>query len=187
MTAPVIVLVGKTHTGKTTFGRLLKERVTNLIALETDTIAIFLREHFAEVAFVDDKEHTGKFEKVSLKFLLFKNIFERALEINAPLMLSNSNMWREGRRVLIAECKKARRPTVGVYFDLPIETLKERTEHSERDKRVLRTSRHFPELLERQESRMQMPDPSEFDEFHVVHSQDEYDSMLERLANKLSQ
>lgn len=186
MAAPMIMLVGKTHTGKTTFGRLLKERVANLIVLETDPIALFLREHFAEVAYVDDKEHTGKFEKVALKFQLFQTIFERALEIEKPLVLSNSNMWKEGRKRILEQCKKAGRPTTGIHFDLPIEVLKERAVVSGRDKRVLRTSQHFAELLERQENRMQVPDPSEFDEFYIVHSQAEYDLMLERLAKELT-
>ena len=183
---PVVMLIGKTHSGKTTFGRLLKERVADLVVLETDTIAVFLREHFPEVAFVDDREHTGKFEKVSLKFLLFQNIFERALEIDTSLMLSNSNMWKEGRKVLLEECKKTKRHTIGIFFDFPIETLKKRVEDSWRDKRVLRTSRDFPELLERQANRMQTPDSSEFDEFYVVQTQSEYDMLLQDLAKKLS-
>lgn len=185
MSTPVIMLVGKTHSGKTTFGRLLKEHVVKLVVLETDAVAIFLREHFPEVASADDHEHTGKFEKVSLKFLLFQNIFTRALEIDAPLLLSNSNMWKEGRRVLLEECKRAGRRTIGVFFDLPVDLLKERAEKSERDTRVLRTSRHFPELLERQASRMQTPSANEFDEFYVVHSQVEYDAMVDSLAKNL--
>jgi predicted kinase len=186
MISPIIMLVGKTHTGKTTFGRLLKKRFANIVVLETDTIAIFLREHFAEVARLDDSEHTGKFENVSLKFELFETIFGRALEIDTPLILSNSNMWKEGRKRILEQCKNLGRPTIGIYFDLPLEILKERTVASERDTRVLRTSQHFAGLLQNQSNRMQPPDPGEFDEFYVVRSQNDYDAMVEECAKKLS-
>ncbi len=169
----LIMLIGKTHCGKTTFAAKLKDEVPNALVLEADPIAVFMKEKFSDLSNLDDQEHNGNFDNVSLKYRTFLLFLEFALSLGRPIVLSNSNMWQKGRIMVFDLCKKFGYKVVGLYFDFPEELILSRAEISDRSTNILRTSKSFKELIINQRSRMQPPESSEFDELIVAKSPDE--------------
>ena len=45
----VLLTIGKTHTGKSTFAKELVEDIPNGVILETDSIALFLKDTFPKL------------------------------------------------------------------------------------------------------------------------------------------
>jgi predicted kinase len=181
----LIMLVGKTHTGKTTFANEVKQEFKNVLILEADPIAVFMKENYPELRFSDDKEHTGEFKDVSLKFKTFLLFLEFAMSLNKPIMLSNSNMWLKGRELVFELCKKNGYKVIGIYLNLPEEILINRINVSERSTNVLRTSKSFNELILNQRERMQPPEPSDFTEFFECKSEQEVEDIKKKIINIL--
>lgn len=175
------MLIGKTHTGKTTFANELKKSIAELIILEADPIAVFMKEKFPDLREADDKDHTGSFEKIALKFRAFLLFVEFALDLGKPIVLSNSNMWVKGRALVLDLCKKFDYNTIGIYLDLPEDLLMERVNNSDKSKDVLRISNNFSDLVINQRSRMQVPNENEFDEFIVVKTVEELENIIKEL------
>lgn len=162
-----ILTIGKTHTGKTTFAKEVAPKLANCAVLETDPIALFLRQHFPGLHMLD-LDHSGGFSSPSLKFILFRTILSFALENRFNVILSNSNIYENGRRQVLDIIKRYKVRTVGVYLNYPEEVLIERAERSQRDIEVLRVSKDFKDLIINQRTRFQPPDGSDFDHFFEV-------------------
>ncbi len=181
----LIMFVGKTHSGKTTLARKIEEKVKDLIILEADPIAVFMKEQFPKLREVDDAEHNGLFSNIALKFRTFLLFVEFTMALGKPIVLSNSNMWIKGRELVLELAKKFQYKTICVYFELPEELVLNRIEKSERSTNVLRITKDFKELIEKQKTRMQPPEASLFDEFFVIKSETETDQIEKKLIEKL--
>lgn len=182
----LIMLIGKTHSGKTTFAKELKKKIKNLIVLEADPIAIFMKENFPELRESDDIEHTGIFKNVSLKYKTFLLFLEFALALNRPIILSNSNMWSNGRKMVLKLCKKFGYKIIGVYFDFSEEFLIQRVQNGNRSTNVLRKSKNFNELIFNQRARMQIPKSSEFYKFMTIKSEYDLKTIKNNLINEVN-
>lgn len=182
----LIMLIGKTHSGKTTFANELKEQIKDLLVLEADPIAAFMEKDFPELRKNDYNDPSGAFKKISLKVKTFLLFVEFAMSLGKPIILSNSNMYIEGRKLVFSLCKKFNYRVVGVYFDFPEELLVDRIKTSGRDTVVLRKSVNFPDLIVNQRTRMQPPESSEFDEFLVVKSEEKIPGLKNKLIQKFT-
>ncbi len=181
----LIMFVGKTHSGKTTLANELKKENQNVLILEADPISVFMKNEFPELRENDDKEHNGTFKNVSLKFRTFLLFVEFALSLSRNIILSNSNMWREGRNLVREIARKFDYEIIGVYFDYPEDTLLDRVNISERSIDVLRTSNNFENLLINQRERMQPPLDEEFDQLYKINSESDLLTIKEKLQNLL--
>ena len=112
----VLLTIGKTHSGKSTFANEIISEIPNGVILETDPIALFLRATFPNLHALD-MDHSGGFSSPSLKFLMFRTILTFALEQDFNIVMSNSNMYEKGRKDVLDIIKKYRHKTIGVYFN----------------------------------------------------------------------
>lgn len=163
----VLLTIGKTHTGKSTFARDISTYIPNAIILETDPVAVFIRTHFPALRALDI-DHSGSFTSPSLKYVLFRAILSYALEHNTNVILSNSNMYENGRKDVLDVIKEKGKKTIGIYFNYPEEVLLQRAASSGRDINVLSVSKDFNELIINQRTRFQPPHPGDFDYFFEV-------------------
>lgn len=177
----LIMFIGKTHSGKTTFAKELEKENTNIIILELDPMALFMRENFPKLRELDDRDHSGKFKNISLKYQTFLLFVEFAMSFGKPIILSNSNMWVKGRSLIFKLAKKFDYKIIGVYFDFPEEFLLNRIKKSKRTTNVLRISKSFEDLIINQRTRMETPNPKDFKEFYIIKSEND----LEKVKNKL--
>ncbi len=182
----LIMFIGKTHCGKTTCAKELEKKVKGFVALEADPIAIFMKKEFPILRQNDDKKiYSGADNKNSLKFRTFLLFLDFALFLGKPILLSNANLYSNGRKTIIKLCKKYNYKVVGVYFDFPEEILFERAKSSERNKDVLRVVKDFKDLITIQRDRLEIPKRSEFNEFFVVKSLLEVQKLQKLLVKKL--
>lgn len=162
-----LLTIGKTHTGKSTFANELLKEIQNGVILETDLIALFLRANYPKLHALD-VDHKGSFSSPSLKFLLFRTVLSFALEQNVNIIMSNSNMYQNGRKDVLSIIKQYSTKSIGLYFNYPEEIILERVKVSKRDTSVLSVSKDFEELVVNQRTRFQPPNETDFDYFFEV-------------------
>ena len=167
------MFIGKTHSGKTTFAKELEGIKKDILVLEADPVALFMRENFPKLRELDDKEHSGIFKNVSLKYRLFLLLIEFSMSFGRTIILSNSNMYERGRKLVFRLVKKYDYKIIGVYFNFPEEFLINRIKKSKRTTKILRVSKDFNELIINQRTRMQAPNSKNFDEFYIIKSEDD--------------
>ena len=86
-----IVMIGKTHTGKTTFAQDIVKRLNTFEILEADAVSLFLNANFPLLREIDKSKH-GVWETPTLKLLLFQDIVKYAFVNNLNVILANSNL-----------------------------------------------------------------------------------------------
>lgn len=176
----IIILIGKTHSGKTTFAKRLEKIDKNILLIEGDPIELFLKSDFARLKNIDEKRyltHKGN----SLLHKIFSVFFNFALETGQPIILSNANIWRGWRKKVIKLARKFDYKIIGVYFDLSNELLLKRISKTKKTTKVIREAINFRELLINQSDRIQIPKETEFDEFYIVKSEKDLRALKNRL------
>lgn len=133
--------VGTTHSGKTTFAKLLEKRLINSVVIDQDVQGEFLEKHYPSLL----PEEGPKI----LKFALSQTIVEFAIHnTDNHIILCNSNRQKQPRLNLIEKFKKEGFQTIIVNFDLPLEILKDRILNSHRDTTILRNVSNYDEVLD---------------------------------------
>ncbi|MDP5276718.1 AAA family ATPase [Chengkuizengella axinellae] len=140
----VIMTVGKTHSGKTTFAKALEKEMQNSVVIDQDNHAEFLNTYYPVLLPIQEQPNL-------IKCALTKTIVQYAIdETNCHLILCNSNRNRKSRLKLLKQYHNKGFTSILVNFDVPEHILKERIAKSNRSKAVLRTASTFEEVLIRQ-------------------------------------
>lgn len=90
----VIMMIGKTHSGKTTLGYYLEKNISDSLVIQTDPISKFITDTFS-VDIDPDFEHDGSFKNPALKFKIFSTIFNHVLKkyyIGREIFSANQGM-----------------------------------------------------------------------------------------------
>ncbi len=175
-----IMMIGKTHSGKTTLARRLAESLRGVV-LETDNLALFLKKEFP-IDFDADKEHSGSFNNPSLKIKLFEAILEHTITAGHYLpILANSNLHQKLRDKLIGKLHRHGYKVIGIYLNLPEKVLKERVKRAKKDTGVLNASKDFNVLLDKQRKILAEPKAEEFDYFLEIQSEDDVRRVVDKI------
>ncbi|MBI2427027.1 MAG: ATP-binding protein [Candidatus Kerfeldbacteria bacterium] len=147
----VIMMVGKTHSGKTAFALKLIRKLPEFIHLEGDPIHVFILQNFPLIWIVEKNRDGRDLKNPLLKHRLLNEVFITALERGFSVILSSTNLQRNVREFLIQESHERQARVALVYLNIPNETLLERVRASTKPTYFLNQSRDFVELLKRQE------------------------------------
>lgn len=172
----VIMTVGKTHSGKTTFAKKLEALLPNSVVIDQDNHAQFLNTHY--------KSLLPKSASNKLKYGLTQMIVDYAVnETDCHLILCNSNREMNGRTRFLDYYKSLEFSTIVVHFDIPEEVLLDRVKASERSTSILRTALNFEEVLIRQNGE-EVIDPSEeeADYFYIVKKSEDVDMIIQEIV-----
>lgn len=135
--------VGKTHSGKSTFGQLLASRLGNACVIDQDNHAAFVNAHYRSLL-----PEQGPNE---LKYSVSAAVIDYAItRTDVHIVLCNAYRSRSGRRKLLEKFQAHGFTTVLVYFDIPDEVLTARVAATTRSTAVLRSASSFAEVLARQ-------------------------------------
>ena len=163
----VIMTIGKTHSGKTTFGKKLEEKLQTSIVIDQDNHATFLHTHYPKLV----PEHN----QFKLKIMLSQFILNYAItETNAPIIISSANLSKKGRIALLEQFFPQNEWTrIYVYFDYSTATLQQRIEHTTRSTTIFRdVTMTFERLIEKHSEQLEPPTDEEVDYiFHVNETQ----------------
>jgi len=178
----LILTIGKTHSGKTTFAEELKDKI-NGVVIQTDPLAEFLKDNFP-IDFCEDKEHDGSFQNQSLKMELFETILDYGPKHQKyNIILANSNLHLKLREKIIKLARQNGWLVAGVYFNYPEKVLENRIISAQKSKKVLNASADFKVLLKKQKKIISKPRSEEFDLFFEIKT----DNDLEKTKRKIIQ
>lgn len=175
----VIMTVGKTHSGKSTFARELEKRLNNSIIIDQDNHAEFINTHYVNLRPVDGPN--------TFKYAITRTIVDYAVQhTDRHLILCNSNRNRRGREESLSYFHNRGFESILVFFDIPDAILHERISVSERSHKVFRAASSFGEVLNRQ-IELKEPDPesSEANHFFVIRDSSEVLAVIEKIVGHL--
>ena len=163
----VIMTIGKTHSGKTTFGKKLEEKLPKSIVVDQDNHATFLHTHYPKLI--------PEQNQFKLKIMLSQFILNYAItETDTPIIISSANLSKKGRVALLEQFFPQDKWTrIYVYFDFSTETLQQRIKHTTRSTTIFRdTTMTFERLIEKHSEQLEPPTDEEVDYiFHVNETQ----------------
>ena len=145
----VIITVGKTHSGKTTFERALEKELPHSFVMDQDNQAKFINTHYEILQPAEGSN--------ILKHGLSKFIVDYAKEhTNLHLIICNSNRSKNGRFYLLNELfPQNEYIRILVHFDIPDDVLYERVARSTRNTNIFRGGySSFKEVLDRQQTEL---------------------------------
>lgn len=176
----VILTIGKTHSGKTTFARALEQSLPESVVIDRDDLAEFINTHYTNLL---PKQGAN-----TLKDALTRTIVDYAVhQSEQHLILCNANRNKEGRLSLLDWFHQKGFVSILVHFDLPDEVLYSRTASSQRSTVILRKSASFDVVLNRQISDSQKglaepPTESESEYLFVIRDSEEVPEVIKKIV-----
>jgi hypothetical protein len=178
----VIITVGKTHSGKTTFANALEKQLHNSFVMDQDIHAEFINTYYRNL---QPKQGPN-----TLKHSLSKLIVEYAKEnTDFHFIICNSNRSRKGRLYLLEELFNTDDfVRILVLFDILDVVLQKRVSQSQRSTSIFRGSiTNFEEVLNRQQVesfKEDVVDPieGEADHLFVIKNNEEVSSVIQKIV-----
>ncbi|GIP29370.1 CRISPR-associated protein Cas2 [Paenibacillus sp. J23TS9] len=177
----VIITVGKTHSGKTTFGRALEQEMPNSLVIDQDNHAEFINTYYKTL--LPKQGHN------TIKFAITQTIVDYAVNQTIfHLILCSSNRSSKGRSDLLAYFRDKGFICILVNFDLPDHILEERVCKSQRSTTIFRSASSFEEVLIRQQAESRNgevtpPLEREADHFFVIKNTDEVQDVIQAIVD----
>ncbi len=181
----VIMFVGHTHTGKTTFAKKLAKNFPDTVRIDNDEIALFAKEKYPSAVLSPYNKIKRGFSNPNLKFLLFKDIYKFCLRAAMNVILSNGNLAKDGRTLVARNAKKHGYVLVTVYFNLPHEIILKRLKETKKDNKVFITSKNWFELFENQKGYAQLPPSKKSGLYFEIKNEKDYLAIMKQLVNLL--
>lgn len=161
----VVITVGKTHSGKSTFAQVLEKMLPNSLVIDQDNHAEFINTYY--------KSLLPKQGPNTIKYDITQTIVDYAIEqTNFHLIVCNSNLARKGRLNLIRYYEEKGFISILVNFDIPKQILQERIAQSKRSTTIFRSASTFEEVLSRQNAESHTSDV-------ITPTEDEADYLFE--------
>jgi tRNA uridine 5-carbamoylmethylation protein Kti12 len=180
----VIMTVGKTHSGKTTFARGLEKTLKDSAVIDQDNHAEFINTYYRNLL--------PKQGPNTLKNAVSQTIVDFAVkQTDFHLIICNSNRNRKWRLELLEQFVQKGFTTVLVHFDIPDDILQRRIDDSQRSTKIFRSASAFSEVLVRQQAdslKEDVVDPveGEADHLFVLRDNEEADFVMKEIE-KLTQ
>lgn len=139
----LVMTVGKTHSGKSSFARSLAEKLPNTTVVDQDNQAEFLHAHYPALLRAEGPNR--------VKHALTRTLVEYATdETDCHVVLCNANLEPRSRKELLRYFREKGFVCILVNFLVPDQVLLERIQTSNRPRSILRTAASFEEVLARQ-------------------------------------
>ncbi|MGM0852990.1 MAG: ATP-binding protein [Bacillota bacterium] len=177
----VIMTVGKTHSGKTTFARSLEEQLLNSVVIDQDNHAEFINTYYKSLLPMEGPN--------TLKYAVSRTIVEYAMnETSYHLILCNSNLSHSGRLKLLKQFNQKGLTTILVHLDIPERVLQARVANSDRSTAIFRSAATFEEVLNRQQTDgyftdVAAPVEGEADHLFVIRHSDEGQNVVGKIID----
>lgn len=149
----IIMCVGYTHTGKTTFAKKLVKDVPDMVLLDGDEVAYFINDKYPQAVF----SKYSKSKKESLKFIIVQSIFKFCLRAGLNMILSSGHGHKKNRVFIKKMAKKYGYELITIYFNLPRNLIMERIKKTKKDMKIFVWSKNWLQALERQDSYVEYP------------------------------
>jgi predicted kinase len=153
----IVMCVGLTHSGKTTFSKKLTKKHPDMVLIDNDAIATFINKNYPAVSFSEYNKIKRNFKEPNFKFLLFKAILDFALRTGINIVLSNGNLGKDIRNLVITLAKKYSYKVTIIYFDLSRQVIKERIAKTGKGTSSFLRSKKWEDVLTKQVQYAELP------------------------------
>lgn len=178
----VVITVGKTHSGKSTFARKLEKKLDNSFVMDQDNHAEFINKYYRNLQPTQGPN--------VLKHEISQLIVNYAKKhSNLHFIISNSNRSRKSRSFLLKDLFPANDfIRILVYFDISDDVLQTRIVNSDRSTNIFRFASKFSEVLKRQQADTQdvdvtKPVEGEADHLFIIKDNETLDSTIKSIIN----
>ncbi|WP_199621267.1 AAA family ATPase [Paenibacillus alkalitolerans] len=177
----VIITVGKTHSGKTTFAKALEQHLHSSIVIDQDNHAEFINTYYRTLL--------PKQGPNTIKYAITQTIVDYAVnQTDFHIILCNANRNRKIRLNLLEHFHNKGFISILVNFDIPDHVLEERVDNSQRSTNVFRNASSFKEVLIRQQAEshyvdVTAPVEGEADHLFVINNNDEVQPVVQSIVN----
>lgn len=176
----VIMTVGKTHSGKSTFARQLEAALGHAVVIDQDNHAAFINTHYEKIRPVGGPNR--------LKHAVTETIVKyAAAHSDLHLILCNSNLHKAARTGVLHSFHEKGFVSIIVHFQIPTAVLRDRIAESQRNTNIFRSAASFMDVLAKQE-KLQQEDPSEGEAHHlfVINTPEEVPDVIHRIRSMSS-
>ncbi len=174
----IIMCVGHTHSGKTTFAKKLVEDNKNIVIIDNDVIADFIATTYPTFVKSDYNKSKKTLEDPNLKFLLWKQVLNFGLATGQHIILSNGNLGKDIRDYVRGVTDKNKYNLVTVYFNLPRDVLVKRIEKTNKDTAIFITSKNWSQVFDNQETYAVLPPDKDTSYYFEINDPSEADKVL---------
>ena len=175
----VVITVGKTHSGKSTFAKALEERLNNSVIIDQDNHAAFINTHY--------KALYPKQGSNTIKFKITSTIVNYAIEqTDLHLIICSSNRYRTARLNMLSHFQDAGFVTILVHFCIDDEVIRARIAKSQRNTNIFRSVNSFEEVFARQQTEegqndVIAPSAEEADHYFKTGCDDEAQTVIKQI------
>ena len=173
----VVITVGMTHCGKTTFAKNLERQLPDSVVIDRDNQAEFINSHYQALL---PKQGANTIKNVLTRAIVDYAINETSLHV----IQCNANRSRKGRSDLLGRFHQKGFTSVLVHFKIPDHILRERIAASQRSTSIIRTRSNFAEVLDMQlkDSDASVPMPSEAHHLFTIQDSAEVESIIQEIV-----
>lgn len=169
----VVLMCGKTHTGKTTFGKELSNIIPKNVLIDNDTSARFLKQNYAVIN--SDSEVRSKRTPTDpdLRLLIPQLIYDYCLRNSYNVILTASHSRKTIREKQRQIARKNGAIFVIVFMKYSDEAIQSRIAKTLRSTEDVDDIPNFNKELERQNSFFEYPESPEADYFFTVEKEED--------------
>jgi len=161
------VCVGMTHSGKTSFSREWCKKNSTTIMIDNDEIREWVVDHYNSVHVKEWEVGSWRsFEKPKLIGGLLKTLVTHSAGVWQSVILSGGNIRKGWRKKLFTFLDSLWYTIILLYFDVDVETIRERVASSKKEKKILVFSKTFEKLIDKQLSIYEKPNSDETE--HII-------------------
>lgn len=178
------MLVGYTHSGKTTFAKKLIKSLNDTILIDNDEIASFINKKYPSAVFSPYNKIKRTFKEPNLKFLLSQDIFKFSLRAGLNIIHASGNLGKDARLVITNNAKKYNYKLITVYFNLPRGLIIKRISSTKKGTSAFKSAKSWSEVLVKQDKYAELPPSQKNTIYFEIKDPKDYQKVLKEL-NKL--
>ena len=181
----IIMCVGYTHSGKTTFAKKLTKVVKDVVTIDNDEIATFINEKYPLAAFSKYNKIKRTYKEPNLKFLLYQEILKFCLRADLNVIHASCNLGKDSRFFNKQQAKKYNYQLITIYFNLPRELILKRIKNTRKDTKAFRSSNKWLEILPKQDNYAELPPSQKNTRYFEIKNMQDYKDTLTKLTKLL--
>lgn len=183
----IIMMIGKSHSGKTTLARSLGTEI-NAVVLDVDEIDLFIKQAYPKLVEFE-KTNREFYDKESftpfLKLKLQSTVLEYAVTTSHSVILSNGLAAQAARDYQLSLVQKLQVPLIAVYLSAPDQVLLERISNSDKGTDMLTVSKTLEEMFEKQSEVFVEPKAEDYENFIKLDATMEIDTNMKLVVEKI--
>jgi predicted kinase len=181
----IVMCVGHTHTGKTTFAKKLVKDMPNMVIIDNDEISAFLNEKYLVAVLSPYNKIKRTFKEPNFKFLISQDIFKFCLRAGLNIIHSSGNLGKDARLLIKNNARKYGYDVITIYFNLSKDLIHERINNTTKDTRSLWRSKNWNEVLTKQENYAQLPPSKRNTIYFEIKNNSDYEKVFKEVRKIL--